>query len=102
MIKKETDINIEGFELIAEAMKQQNKGAVVLSRITGISINPIYRILKGGNFLVETMNVICKELGLKFIIVKDESATPAVYKRKRKFNGIPVPKRKIKVPKKSK
>ena len=72
MRKKEEKIQIEGFNLLLDAMKDQNKGSVVLSQNTGVSILTIYKIVRGGNFLAETMNKICKELGLKLVIEKDD------------------------------
>ena len=100
MRKKEEQIQIEGFNLLLEAMKEQNKGSVVLSQETGVSILTIYKIVRGGNFLADTMNKLCKELGLKLVIKKDENANPTVHKRVRNVNGnkIVPKKRKIKVP----
>ena len=87
---------IENINIIRIEMERLNKGIRTLSEEIGTSTATIVKARDGKNVTLDTLSAVADALGLKIVLVKDESANVEAYKRKKpvkrlKAKKIPVP-----------
>lgn len=88
---------VSNIELIRTEMYRLNKGIRTLAEEIGTSTATIVKARDGKNVTLDTLSAVAEALGLKIVLVKDESANVPSYERKkpvkrRRAKKIPVPK----------
>lgn len=88
---------VNNIELIRAEMERLNKGIRTLAEEIGTSTATIVKARDGKNVTLDTLSAVTDALGLKIVLVKDESANVEAYKRKKpvkriREKKIPVPK----------
>lgn len=74
---------IENIDIIKREMKIQNKGLRIMSEKLGCSTATVKKCRDGQNVTVQTLQDIAHELGYKIAIVRDETVTKTIYRRKK-------------------
>lgn len=77
-------------------MERLNKGIRTLAEEIGTSTATIVKARDGKNVTLDTLSAVAEALGLKIVLVKDESANVPSYERKkpvkrRRAKKTPVP-----------